>query len=118
MLLSEAKEILINNGYSLTEGYSKDKFIICGVFNCNGIMKKLYYYRSSENWTDDIFEATEFVKFPLQNMLKAKTVLSSGTKDTLNCKTAKLDHIEVLKVKTIGQGYRKTIKTIDRVIMG
>ena len=24
MLLNEAKEILINNGYSLTEGYSKD----------------------------------------------------------------------------------------------
>jgi hypothetical protein len=116
MKLDEAKEILKKNGYTVNEGYSKDKFIISGIFNCEGIMKKLYYYRSSEDWTDDIFEATAFVEYPLQNLLKAKTVCSEGTKDTLNCATATLDHIEVLQVKIMGQGYRKNIKIIDKII--
>ena len=116
MKLEEAQQILKENGYTISEGYSKDKYIICGVFDCEGTMKKLYYYRSSENWTDDLFEATEFVEYPLQNVLKAKTVLTPGTLDTLGCKTAKLDHIEVLQVKTLGQGYRKNIKIIGKTI--
>jgi hypothetical protein len=116
MRLDEAKEILTNAGYSINEGYSKDKFIISGIFNCEGTMNKLYYYRSSENWTDDIFEATAFVEYPVQNLMKAKTVCTEGTKNTLGCATAKLDHIEVLQVKTIGQGYRKNIKIIGKTI--
>ncbi len=116
MELNEARQILEENGYTVNEGYSKDKYIICGVFDCEGTMKKLYYYRSSENWTDDIFEATAFVKYPVQNLLKARTVCSEGTKDTLNCAAATLDHIEVLQVKTMGQGYRKNIKIIGKTI--
>lgn len=116
MDINEAKEILNEHGFVLNEGYSKDKFIICGIFDCNGTMKKLYYHRMSENWTDDLFEATEFVEFPVQNLIKAKTINTSGTKDTLGCKSAKLDHIEVLQVKTMGTGYRKNIKIIDKQV--
>ena len=116
MKLNEAKEILNEHGFVLDEGYSKDKFIICGIFDCEGIKKKLYYHRTSENWTEDLFEATEFVEFPVQNMMKAKTINTPGTKDTLGCETAKLDHIEVLQVKTMGTGYRKNIKIIDKQV--
>ena len=116
MKIQEAKQILEENGYTVNEGYSKDKFIISGIFNCEGIMKTLYYYRSSENWTADIFEATAFVEYPVQNLLKAKTVCTPGTKNTLDCATAKLDHIEVLQVKTMGTGYRKNIKIIGKTI--
>lgn len=114
MKLDEAQEILNEHGFVLEEGFSKDKFIICGIFNCNGTMKKLYYHRMSENWTDDLFEATEFIEYPVQNMIKAKSINTPGTKDTLGCKTAKLDHIEVLQVKTMGTGYRKNIKIISK----
>ena len=116
MNLVEAKQILEENGYTVNEGYSRDKFIISGIFNCEGTMKTLYYYRSSENWTDDLFDATEFVVYPVQNLLKAKTVCTPGTKNTLNCETATLDHIEVLQVKTMGHGYRKNIKIIGKTI--
>lgn len=116
MNLNEAKEILKENGYTVNEGFSRDKFIICGIFNCNGTKKKLYYHRMSENWTDDLFDATEFVEYPVQNLIKAKSINTPGTKDTLGCKTAELDHIEVLQVKTIGQGYRKNIKIIGKTI--
>ena len=114
MKLYEAQEILNEHGFVLEEGFSKDKFIICGIFNCNGTMKKLYYHRMSENWTDDLFEATEFIEYPVQNMIKAKSINTPGTKNTLGCKTAKLDHIEVLQVKTMGTGYRKNIKIISK----
>lgn len=114
MKINEAQKILNEHGFVLEEGFSKDKFIICGIFNCNGTMKKLYYHRMSENWTDDLFEATEFIEYPVQNMIKAKSINTPGTKDTLGCKTAKLDHIEVLQVKTIGTGYRKNIKIISK----
>lgn len=114
MKLDEAKVILNEHGFVLDEGFSKEKFIICGIFNCNGTMKKLYYHRMSENWTDDLFEATEFVEYPVQNLIKAKSINTPGTKDTLGCKTAKLDHIEVLQVKTMGSGYRKNIKIISK----
>lgn len=114
MELEEAKRELNKSGLTIDEGYSKDKFIISGIFDCEGTMKKLYYYRSSENWTDDIYEATEFVAYPVQNLMKAKTVCTEGTKNTLGCPTAKLDHIEVLQVKTMGTGYRKTIKLIGK----
>lgn len=116
MQLDEAQEILNEHGFVLDEGFTKDKFIICGVFNCNGTMKKLYYHRMSENWTDELFEATEFVEYPVQNLIKAKSINTPGTKDTLGCKTAKLDHIELLQVKTIGTGYRKNIKIIGKTI--
>lgn len=116
MELNEARQILEENGYTVNEGYSKDKYIICGVFDCEGTMKKLYFYGSSSDWTDDLFDASEYARYPEHTINYAKDILSPGTLDTLGCKKATLDHIEVLQVKTMGQGYRKNIKIIGKTI--